>query len=74
MESLFLTTAIIGLIEFIKSLNNSQWENAEIIAACAIVGLLVGMWGIDHLTVVTGIQAGLSAAGIYKGVKLVGGQ
>ncbi len=72
-DALFLTTAIVGTVELIKAANSGDKETVEIIAAAAVIGGLSGVFGIDHMTIVTGIQAGLAAAGVYAGAKLVGG-
>lgn len=73
MEYIFLTTAIVGFVEFIKAINGNDWETAEIILGCAVIGGACGLNAVDGLTVVTGIQAGLSAAGAYTGAQLIGG-
>lgn len=72
-DALFLTTAIVGTVELIKATNAGDKQTVEIIGAAAVIGGLCGIFSIDHMTIVTGIQAGLSAAGVYAGAKLVGG-
>ena len=73
MNTLFLTTAIVGAVELIKALNERDYQTAEIIGAAAVIGGVCGIFNLEGFTIVTGLQAGLSAAGYYAGAKLVGG-
>lgn len=73
MESLFLLTAIVGAVEFIKALNSADKVTAEIIAVAALIGGITGAFSVDHLTIVTGIQLGLSAVGVYTTGQVIGG-
>lgn len=73
MESVFLTVAIIGLVEAVRAANANDWETVEVILGAALIGALVGFFNIDHLTIITGVQAGLSAAGAVKLGKVVNG-
>lgn len=73
MESIFLSIAILGFVELIKAANVKDYLTVEIIIGAALIGTIAGLTHIDGLTVVTGLQAGLAAAGTYKVGKLVGG-
>ena len=72
MESVFITMAIIGLVEVVKAANGHDWATVEIIVFAVLIGAAAGQWNVDGLTIVSGIEAGLAAAGTYAGLKLVG--
>lgn len=72
MESLGVLTAIVGFMEFTKALFAQDYKAATIIAGSAFIGGFCGYIGVENLTILTGIQLGLSASGSYKGLSLIG--
>lgn len=72
MESLFLITAIVGLVELVKAVKVADWEKCSIIIGSAVIGGISGYFGVNGLNVVTGIQAGLAASGTYRLGQVVG--
>lgn len=72
MESIFLVTAIVGLVDLVRAVKNQDWEKVAIVVGAGVIGALTGMFGIDGLTVPQGIQAGLAASGVYRLSKVAG--
>lgn len=66
VESLFVTTVVIAIVEFLHRLNNRDWEGAIIIVLAALVGGISGFFHIEGLVIQSGILAGLAAAGVVK--------
>lgn len=66
MESVFLVTAVVGFVELVKALEARNYRTVIIIVGAGLIGAIVGYFGIEGLTVTTGIIAGLSASGVYK--------
>jgi hypothetical protein len=65
MESVFIATAVIGVVEFIRRLQAKSWLAAVTIALAAIIGAIAGWQQVDGVADVwTGIVLGLSASGI----------
>lgn len=62
--SIFVTVAVAGATELVKALFDKEYRTAVIITVAALIGAVAGMFGIDGLTVPTGIVAGLAASGI----------
>lgn len=73
MESVFLVTAIVGFVELLKAIDIRDWYSVRLIVGATLIGALCGFFGIDGLTIVSGIQAGLTASGTYRLTKAVGG-
>lgn len=65
MESVFLITAIVGFVELVKAISEQNVRSIAIILGSAAIGAITGFFGIDGLTVATGLQAGLAASGTY---------
>lgn len=64
MENPFVVIAVIGITEFFRRLRVKDWWAALTIVSAAIVGGVAGYFGVEGLTVVSGITAGLAAAGV----------
>ncbi len=75
MESLFITGAVIGFTQLVKSLFDRDFRTATIITGSAIIGGLAGFFRVDGVTLVsTGILLGLGASGFVTVAQAVGGQ
>lgn len=68
-ESVFITAAVVAVVQFLKLLKASDWVGALTIVVAAAIGGLAGWASIDSLTVTQGIIAGLAASGVYTVVK-----
>jgi len=55
-----VVTAIVKLLDL---LNQKQWMSAGKIVLAAVVGTLAGIFGINGLDWMTGLQMGLAASG-----------
>lgn len=66
MESLFVTAAVIALVELIKRVTAKDWGAVATILGAAIIGGIAGFFKVDNLTIEMGVLAGLSAAGVYR--------
>jgi hypothetical protein len=73
MESLFITGAVIGFVQLVKSLFDKDYRSAVIIAGSAVIGGIVGYFGVDNLSIPTGILYGLAASGTITTAKYLGG-
>lgn len=72
MESLFVVTAVAGVVEFLRRLQVRDYFAAVTIAVAAAIGALAGLADIEGLDVATGIVAGLSASGLVTIASKVG--
>lgn len=72
MGDIGVLTAIVGFVEFIKACDAGDWKTAKIIFGAALVGGICGYIGLENLTVISGIQLGLSASGSLKGLSYIG--
>lgn len=72
MESLFLVTAVAGVVELLRRLQVRDYFAAITIVAAAGVGALAGVFNVEGLDVATGIVTGLSASGIVTVASKVG--
>jgi hypothetical protein len=68
-ESVFITAAVVAVVQFLKLLKAADWVGAATIVVAAAIGGLAGWASIDSLTVTEGIIAGLAASGVYTIVK-----
>jgi hypothetical protein len=68
-ESVFITAAVVAVVQFLKLLKVKDWIGALTIVTAAVIGGLAGWANIDSLTVTQGIIAGLAASGVYTVVK-----
>lgn len=66
MQSVFVVTAVVGLVEFLRRVHLKDYFDALTIAGAALIGGLAGLAAVDGLTVVAGITAGLGASGLVK--------
>lgn len=64
MESLFVVTAVVGAVEFLRRLQLKDYFAAITIAVATAIGALAGAFAVDGLTITTGIIAGLGASGL----------
>lgn len=71
MEYVLVTTMVIGLVELVKSLFDRDYRTAVVIVGAAGVGALCGVFGVEGLTVATGIVIGLGASGVVTVAKKV---
>lgn len=72
MGSVFVTAAVVALVEFVKRIAVKDWVAAVTILGAAVIGGLAGVFHIDGLSVVNGIIAGLGAAGVYRISQVIG--
>lgn len=63
MEHAFVIVAVVALTELAKRLKAGDWVAAVTIVGAAIIGALAGFFHVEGLDVVSGIVAGLGAAG-----------
>lgn len=74
MEILIATTVIIGVIDAVKK-QFSQVQGIYGIALSVVLGAVIGYFNFAGVEgVEQGIVAGISASGIYKVAKKVGGE
>lgn len=69
VESTFVTTSVVALVEFIKRLRVKDYFACALIVSAGVIGGIAGYFGIESLTIPTGIIAGLSASGLITVVK-----
>lgn len=74
MEILFITIAVAGFTQLVKSLFDGDYRSATIITGSAVIGGVAGFFHVQGIDVVTGIMAGLSASGLITVAKANGGQ
>lgn len=74
MESIVITAAVVGMVEFFKRLKDQDWHGVAVIAGAAAVGIIAGYLGLEGLNPISGFIAGLSAAGVYKVGAVVAGR
>lgn len=72
MESLFVITAVAGVVELLRRLQLKDYFAAVTIAVAAGVGALAGAFGVEGLDVASGIVVGLSASGLVTIASRVG--
>lgn len=65
-ESIFVSAAVIGVVDFLKQLQARDYHGAMTILLAALVGGIAGFFGVDGLTITNGIVAGLVAVGVYR--------
>lgn len=65
MESVFVVTALVGVVQFFKSAFGRPIPAWAKIACSVVIGAVAGYFGVEELTVETGIIAGLAASGVY---------
>jgi len=63
---------IIGIVELLKRIKLSDWFAVATIVLAALVGGLAGYFGVEGLTVATGIVTGLAASGLVTVATRVG--
>lgn len=63
MEALF-ALAIPALVKLFELVNRKDWHSAGKIVLASVIGIAAGLFGIEGLTVLTGLGAGLSASGL----------
>lgn len=63
MEYVIVTGMVIGIVQLVKNLFDRNFRGAVIIAAAAGVGALCGVFGVEGVTVASGIMIGLTGAG-----------
>lgn len=63
MESLVLIPMITGVVEFLRRLQLRDYFAALTIAVAALIGGVLGFFGIEATNVAQGIVLGLAAAG-----------
>ena len=73
-ESLFVSTVVIALVDFLKQLEGRDYHGAATIALAGLIGGLAGYFAIDGLNFTNGVIAGLGAAGIYRAAMAVSGR
>lgn len=72
MESVFVVTAVIAVTEFFKRIQARDVYGALTIVLAAVIGGLAGFFGVEGLTVATGLIAGLGGAGIVTTATRIG--
>lgn len=72
MESVFIATVVIAITELLRRFESRDYRGVATICAAAIVGLIAGFLAIEGLDPISGLLAGLSAAGIVRGLQAVG--
>ena len=65
MNSVFVSAAVVAVVQFLKLCKDKDWIGALTIVAAALIGLGAGWLEIEGLTLTTGFIAGLSASGVY---------
>ena len=73
-ESIFLSAAIIGFMQLVKCIFNKDWKSVVIIVGVVLIGGVAGSFGIEGLSISSGITLSLSAAGIYRVGQVVSGE
>ena len=63
---------IIGVVEFVKAALSQDWKSAAIIFAAGVTGGVLGFFGVEGLTVLTGAVLGLGAVGVHTTASRIG--
>lgn len=64
MEFLLVTAMVVGVVEFLRRLQQKDYFAAITIIAAAGVGALSGYLGVEGIDVPTGIVVGLAGSGL----------
>lgn len=64
MESAFVLVAVAGAVELLKRLNARDWLSSATITVAALIGALAGLFGVEGLSVTSGLVLGLGASGL----------
>ena len=72
MESIIVTAMVVGLVELLRRIKLSDWFAVATIIASALIGALCGYFGIEGLTIATGIVVGLAGSGLVTVATRVG--
>jgi hypothetical protein len=70
-ESIFVSAAVVAVVQLLKLLKDKNWVGALTIVAAAAIGVFAGWLGLDDLTVTGGFIAGLAASGVYTVASVV---
>lgn len=70
METVSLTSAVVGLVELINRLYDKDYRAASKIATALVVGALIGP--VVGVTWLAGLVLGLGASGVITAVSKVG--
>jgi hypothetical protein len=65
MENLFITAAVVAIVQALKAVQKQDWLTVAKIVVAAVIGVGAGLLEVEGLDVTQGLIAGLSAAGIY---------
>lgn len=69
---LFLATSIAAVTEFLKRINDKDYRGAIVITVAALLGLVVGVFHVEGISIINGVIAGLGVSGIHTIAKQIG--
>jgi len=72
LTAVLVTTAVVAVTELLKQVRERNYTSVATILTAGIVGGLAGAFGLEGLSVVEGVIAGLSAVGIHSVARQVG--
>lgn len=71
-QYVLLAAVIAGVTEFLNRLRAKDYWSALTVATAAVIGGLFGFFGVEGLTIVTGIAAGFGTSGSLSALGIVG--
>lgn len=71
-QYVLLAAVIAGVTEFLNRLRAKDYWTALTVATAAAIGGLFGFFGVEGLTLVTGIAAGFGTSGSLSALGIVG--
>ena len=72
MEYILVTTMVVGVVELLRRIKLSDWFAVVTIIVAALIGGISGFFGVEGLTVASGIVAGLAGSGLVTIATRVG--
>lgn len=73
-QYVLLAAVIAGVTEFLNRIRAKDYWVATTVATSAVIGGLFGVFGVEGLTLVTGIAAGFGVSGSFSAIGMVRGK
>jgi beta-phosphoglucomutase-like phosphatase (HAD superfamily) len=73
-QYVLLAAVIAGVTEFLNRLRAKDYWVATTVATSAVIGGLFGAFGVEGLTLVSGIAAGFGVSGSFSAIGMVRGK
>jgi len=71
-QYVLLAAVIAGVTEMINRIRAKDYWVATTVATSALIGALFGLFGVEGLTLVTGLAAGFGVSGSFSALGIVG--